>query len=161
MKKAFNELPNSSKVWIYQAKEPLTPSLKDEIIAIGTDFINSWESHGSSIPSSIDIFHNQFVLITADDCGDGLCGRAKDAQVRLMQQLEMQLKVVLTERMLTAYKENDNVISLNFNDFKALAKNKTITPDTIVFNNLIETKEDFIVNWETPAKNSWHQQFLN
>lgn len=161
MKKAFNELPNTSKVWVYQAKEPLTSQLKADIIAIGTDFMNSWESHGSSIPSSIDIFHNQFVLITADDCGDGLCGRAKDAQVRLMQQLEMQLKVVLTDRMLTAYKEEDKVISLNFNDFKSLAKNKEITENTIVFNNLIETKEDFITNWETPAKNSWHKQFLN
>lgn len=161
MKKAFNELPNTSKVWVYQSKEVLTPQLKEDIVSIGTDFLNSWESHGSSIPSSIDIFHNQFVLITADDCGDGLCGRAKDAQVRLMQQLEMQLKVVLTDRMLTAYKENDTVVSLNFNDFKTLAKNKKITEETIVFNNLIETKEDFIINWETAAKNSWHKQFLN
>jgi hypothetical protein len=161
MKKAFNELPNTSKVWVYQAKEALSPKLKEDILAIGTDFLNSWESHGSSIPSSIDIFHNQFILITADDCGEGLCGRAKDAQVRLMQQLELQLNVTLTDRMLTAYKENDQVISLNFNEFKTLAKNKEITEETIVFNNLIESKEDFIVQWETPAKNSWHKQFLN
>lgn len=161
MKKAFNELPNTSKVWVYQSKQTLTTKLKEDIIAIGTDFLNSWESHGSSIPSSIDIFHDHFVLITADDCGDGLCGRAKDAQVRLMQQLESQLGVVLTDRMLTAYKEGNNIVSLNFNDFKALAKNKIITKETIVFNHLIETKEDFITNWETPAKNSWHKQFLN
>lgn len=161
MKKTFNELPNTSKVWVYQAKEPLSPQLKEDIIAIGTDFINSWESHGSDIPSSIDIFYNQFVVITADDCGDGLCGRAKDAQVRLMQQLEMQLKVVLTDRMLTAYKANETVVSLDFNTFKNLAKNNEITTETIVFNNLIETKEEFISNWETAAKNSWHKQFLN
>lgn len=161
MKKAFNELPNTARVWVYQSKELLTQKLKEEIIAIGTDFLNAWESHGSSIPSSIDIFHDQFVLITADDCGDGLCGRAKDAQVRLMQQLELQLGIVLTDRMLTAYKEGNKVISLNFNEFKTLAKGKKIDGETIVFNNLIESKEDFILNWETPAKNSWHKQFLN
>lgn len=161
MKKAFNELPNSSKVWIYQSKDQLSEQLKADIIAIGTDFLNSWESHGSSIPSSIDIFHDQFVLISADDCGDGLCGRAKDAQVRLMQQLEIQLNVILTDRMLTAYKENNNIVSVNFNDFKKLANNNVINSETIVYNNLIETKEDFITNWETQAKNSWHKQFLN
>jgi len=161
MKKTFSELPNTSKVWVYQAKEPLTNKLKEAILAIGTDFINSWESHGNSIPSSIDIFHNQFVLITADDCGEGLCGRAKDAQIRLIQQLENQLKIVLTDRMLTAYKKNNTVISLNFNELKTLVKNNKISAETIVFNNLIETKEDFITNWETPAKNSWHKQFLN
>ncbi len=161
MKKTFNELPITSKVWVYQSKEKLTSELKTQIIAIGTDFINSWESHGSSIPSSIDIFYDQFVLITADDCGDGLCGRAKDAQVRLMQQLEIQLGITLTDRMLTAYKNNNQIISLNFNDFKKLASSNKITLETTVFNNLIETKEDFITNWETPAKKSWHKQFLN
>jgi len=161
MKKAFNELPVSSKVWVYQSREKLTNELKTRIIEIGTDFLNSWESHGSSIPSSIDIFYDQFILITADDCGDGLCGRAKDAQVRLMQQLEMQLNVTLTDRMLTAYKDNDKIVSINFNDFKQLASSDKITAETTVFNNLIETKEDFLTNWETTAKNSWHKQFLN
>lgn len=161
MVKAFNELANTSNVWVYQAKEELTAQQKEDILAIGQDFINSWESHGSSIPASIDIFYNHFVLITADDCGDGLCGRAKDAQVRLMQQLEIQLGVKLTDRMITAYKNNDVIESINFNQFKELAKAGNVNADTIVFNNLIETKEDFITKWETPAKNSWHNQFLN
>lgn len=161
MKKTFNELANTSKVWVYQAKEELTSQQKEDIIAIGEDFINSWESHGSSIPASIDIFYNQFVLITADDCGEGLCGRAKDAQVRLMRQIEIQLGITLTDRMLTAYKDADNVKSITFNQFKKLVKEDVINAETIVFNNLIETKEDFIMKWETPAKDSWHNQFLN
>ncbi|MCT4580320.1 MAG: hypothetical protein N4A35_02800 [Flavobacteriales bacterium] len=161
MKKTFNELAHTAKVWVYQAKEPLTEQQKEAVLAIGEDFIYSWESHGNTIPASIDIFYNQFVLITADDCGESLCGRAKDAQVRLMRQIEIQLGITLTDRMVTAYKHDETVKSISFNAFKELAKNGTITAETIVFNNLIETKEDFITKWETPAKNSWHKQFLN
>lgn len=161
MKKAFNELANTSNVWVYQAKEVLTEQQKKDILAIGDDFISSWESHGNTIPASVDIFYNQFVLITADDCGEGLCGRAKDAQVRLMRQIEIQLGITLTDRMLTAYKDDDSVKSISFNQFKELVKEGKINAETTVFNNLIETKEDFITRWETTAQNSWHKQFLN
>jgi len=161
MKKAFNELANTSNVWVYQSKEALTNEQKEAILAIGEDFINSWESHGNMIPASIDIFYNQFVLVTADDCGENLCGRAKDAQVRLMRQIEIQLGITLTDRMVTAYKDDESVKSISFNQFKELAKEGKINADTTVFNNLIETKEDFITKWETTAQNSWHKQFLN
>lgn len=161
MVKAFNELANTSNVWVYQSKEELTDQQKKDIVAIGQDFINSWESHGNTIPASVDIFYNQFVLITADDCGEGLCGRAKDAQVRLMRQIEIQLGITLTDRMLTAYKEGESVKSISFNQFKELVKEGKINAETTVFNNLIETKEDFITRWETTAQNSWHKQFLN
>lgn len=161
MKKAFNELANTSNVWVYQSKEALTNEQKEAILAIGEDFINSWESHGNMIPASIDIFYNQFVLVTADDCGENLCGRAKDAQVRLMRQIEIQLGITLTDRMVTAYKDDESVKSISFNQFKELAKEGKINAETTVFNNLIETKEDFITKWETTAQNSWHKQFLN
>ncbi len=161
MKQSFNQLANTSNVWVYQSDVQLTQQQVASIIAIGENFINTWESHGNSIPASIDVFYNQFVLITADDCGNGLCGRAKDAQVRLMREIEQQLNIQLTNRMLTAYKEDNAIKSITFNDFKRLAESGMINAETIVFNHLIETKEDFITQWETPAKNSWHQQFLN
>jgi hypothetical protein len=30
----------------------------------------------------------------------------------------------------------------------------------VVFNNLVNTKIDYIENWEVPAKDSWHNRFL-
>ena len=34
------------------------------------------------------------------------------------------------------------------------------TPETIVFNNLIDTKKDYINNWETSASNSWLNNYI-
>jgi hypothetical protein len=39
-------------------------------------------------------------------------------------------------------------------------KEQKITSETIVFNNMVNTKEDFENNWEIPAKQSWHKRFL-
>ncbi len=161
MKKTFNELPNASKVWIYQAETVLSETVVDNILLKGTDFINSWESHGSEIPASIDVFYNQFVVVSADDCGDTLCGRAKDGQLRMMKEMELDLGISLTNRMITSYKIDDEIKTITFNEFKNLAKSGVINKETIVFNNLVETKNDFLTNWETPADNSWHNQFSN
>ena len=161
MKKSFNELPAAAKVWVYQAKNELSPTTIENILSMGTEFIESWESHGSEIPASIDVFHKQFVVISADDCGDTLCGRAKDGQLKMMKQLEIELDLSLTDRMITSYKSGEEIKTISFNEFKTLAKSGEINQNTIVFNNLVETKNDFMSKWETPAQNSWHNQFLN
>ena len=36
-------------------------------------------------------------------------------------------------------------------DFKKMAKAKSISKNTIVFNNLVNTKVDYLENWEVPA----------
>lgn len=161
MIKEFNELPNTSKVWVYQYDKMFTKEQKEYILLKGKEFIETWKSHGASIPASINIFYSRFIVITADDCGENLCGRAKDAQVRLVKQIETDLNIILTNRMLTAYKEKNEIITVGFNKFKDLVKQGKIKKSTIVYNNIIDTKQDFITNWETTVENSWHNQFIN
>jgi hypothetical protein len=41
-----------------------------------------------------------------------------------------------------------------------MAKDKAVSGNTIVFNNLVENKEEFETHWEVPASDSWHSRFL-
>jgi hypothetical protein len=45
-------------------------------------------------------------------------------------------------------------------DFKKMAKDKAVSENTIVFNNLVNTIEEWSDNWEVPAKESWHSRFF-
>ena len=45
-------------------------------------------------------------------------------------------------------------------DFKEFAKANKITQETIVFNNMVTTKEELETQWEVTANNSWHKRFL-
>jgi hypothetical protein len=45
-------------------------------------------------------------------------------------------------------------------DFQRYAKEQKVTLETIVFNNMVATKQDFENNWEVPARESWHKRFL-
>ena len=45
-------------------------------------------------------------------------------------------------------------------DFRKMAKAKSVSANTVVFNNLVNTKAEYLENWEVPAKESWHNRFL-
>ena len=64
-----------------------------------------------------------------------------------------------TEKLLQfLVKKEENQVKLP--DFQQLIKDKKITSKTTVFNNMVNTKEDFETNWEVAAKDSWHKRFL-
>lgn len=43
---------------------------------------------------------------------------------------------------------------------KKLAKDKSVSANTIVFNNLVNTIEEWQESWEVPASESWHSRFF-
>jgi hypothetical protein len=41
-----------------------------------------------------------------------------------------------------------------------MAKQRAVSKNTIVFNNLVANKAEYLENWEVPASESWHSRFL-
>jgi hypothetical protein len=41
-----------------------------------------------------------------------------------------------------------------------MIKKRSISKKTIVFNNLINNKAEFLNNWEVPIEESWHNRFF-
>ncbi len=152
----------TDKVWIYTSKDEFSNQQIEMINNIAADFLSKWESHGEKVIGTVRIYHNRFIVIIADDCGGNMCGRAQDAQVNLIKTLEQELQTTLLDRMLIAYRnENDAAVSVKpMIDFKNDLKNGLITSNTIVFDNSITHFKDFDTSWEKPIKDSWHAQLL-
>jgi hypothetical protein len=62
--------------------------------------------------------------------------------------------------MNVTYYNGEFIAHKNLIDFRKMAKNNSVSLNTIVFNNLINTKAEYKENWEVPAKDSWHSRFL-
>ena len=156
----YTKYPDNAKVWIYQSSKVLN---KDEIdyLRVQIDhFLSTWESHGQMLTGTFEIFDNLFVVLFVDEQGDTMCGRAQDASVKLMKQLEQEIEVEFVNRMIQAYKKDNKVEVVHLNDFSTLLANNEINENTIVFNNTITTKAEFDAKWQVPLKNSWHKQLL-
>ena len=65
------------------------------------------------------------------------------------------------DKMNVSYKQGEFVAYKPLSDFRKMAKDKAVSKNTIVFNNLVSNKAEFVNNWKVPAKDSWHGRFLN
>ena len=78
-----------------------------------------------------------------------------------IQQLEKTYEVDLMDKMNVSYKQGDFIAYKTLLDFKKMAKEKAVSKNTIVFNNLVTNIAEFNDNWEVPASESWHSRFLS
>ena len=156
----YKNLPNNARVWIYQANREFTNKEVDFISTKTQQFINSWTRHGDNLKGSFTIKYNQFLVLAVDESFNNVSGCSIDSSVHFIQQLQNDLNIDLMDKMNVTFKDNDTVNLVKLSVFQKYAKEDKITQDTIVFNNMVNTKEDFEQKWEIPARESWHNRFL-
>ncbi|AXO79017.1 ABC transporter ATPase [Olleya aquimaris] len=157
----FNTLPETSRVWIYQANRSFSDTELEEIKSKLDVFIESWTAHGSDLKAGYDIRYKRFIIIALDQELNQATGCSIDASVTFIQQLEKEYNVDLLDKMNVSYKQGEFVAHKTLTDFRKMAKQKAVSKNTIVFNNLVTNIGELNESWEIPASQSWHNRFLN
>jgi hypothetical protein len=147
-----------SKIWIYQSNRAFTNA---EVTAVQQKldaFTSQWKAHGHQLKAKAEILHSFFIVFTVDEAAAGVTGCSIDSSVRVIKEIEQEYNVDLFDRFNIAYKIEDKVVVTNKEDFETLVNIKAVGPKTIVFNNLVQTREEFENKWETPFEQSWHSK---
>lgn len=158
---SFNTLPDSSRIWIYQANRSFSDQELEEITKKLESFLQEWTAHGANLKASYEIRYKRFIVIGLDQGMNPATGCSIDASVHFIQQLEKEYNVDLLDKMNVSYKQGEYVAYKPLTEFRKMAKNKAVSPKTIVFNNLVINKAEYLSDWEVPASESWHKRFLN
>ena len=156
----FENLPEDSKIWIYQSNRKFSD---DEMTEIENDlkaFIENWSAHGTGLEASYLLKYNRFIILAVNQEVKQPTGCSIDSSVSFIQNLEQQYQVDLLDKMNVTFKNGDHIAHKSLIDFKRMAKEKAVTANTIVFNNLVNSIEEFNENWEVPAGESWHSRFF-
>lgn len=156
----FENMPPESRIWIYQSNRKFTD---DEFTAIESDlrnFIDSWAAHGRDLEASYLLKYNRFIVLAVNQESQAATGCSIDASVQFIQQLEQKYSVDLLDKMNVTYRLGEHIAHKPLIDFKKMAKEKAVSEKTIVFNNLVNTIEEFEESWEVPAAESWHSRFF-
>ncbi len=156
----FENLPEDSKIWIYQSNRKFSD---DEMADIEKDlvvFLENWAAHGTGLEASYILKYNRFIVIAVNQEVQQATGCSIDASVAFIQGLEQKYQVELLDKMNVTFKNGEHIAHKSLIDFKRMAKEKAVTVNTIVFNNLVNTIEEFNENWEVPAGESWHSRFF-
>ena len=156
----FENLPEESKIWIYQSNRKFSD---EEIVEIDADlrsFIENWSAHGTGLEASYQIKYNRFIILAVNQEIQSATGCSIDDSVRLIQNIESKYKVDLLDKMNVTFKLGDHVAHKPLSEFKKMAKEKAVSENTVVFNNLVNTVGEYSEFWEVPASESWHSRFF-
>ncbi len=155
----FNDLADDARIWIYQSNRSLTDQEQEEIKADLKIFLEQWTAHGKDLKAGFELKYKRFIIIGLD-AQTQASGCSIDASVHFIQDLEKKYEIDLLDRMNVSFKQGDFITYKTLKDFKIMAKNKSVSKNTVVFNNLVATKAEYSEYWEVPASESWHSNFL-
>lgn len=144
-----------SRVWIYQANRRFM--LQEVLTAeeMLNAFIKKWNAHGSPVKGFATIFFGQFVVLMADETATGVSGCSTDSSVRVIKEMEQRFNISLFDRQLLAFVEKEKIELLPLSQIQYAVEKGFIKPDTLYFNNTVQTKLELEQSWIIPAKQSW------
>ena len=155
------QISENSRIWIYQSDRKLNQEEETSILQILGDFTSKWQAHGHDLAALGEVIHHQFIILSVDEQVAGATGCSIDKSVALMKDIEQKFNINLFDRFRVAFKLNDELKSCSREDFEKMIENGEINKDTLVFNNLIQTRKELKSSWEIPLKESWHARVFS
>jgi len=156
----FKSLPDTSRIWVYQCNRTFSQEELKEVDLQLKEFLTQWTAHGADLKAGFEIPYHRFITIGLDQSMNSASGCSIDASVHFIQSLEQKFQVDLLDKMNVSYKQGEYIAYKPLKDFKKMAKERAVSKNTVVFNNLVATKQEYLEHWEVPASESWHARFM-
>jgi hypothetical protein len=161
MKVDIEQMPSTSRIWIYQASQNLSETQIHELEKKIAFFIEQWDTHGHPLKASWKLNYNRFLILAVDESFNPPSGCSIDKSVRFLQELESSLKINFLERSSVALENgNDEIFTVELKDIKKNVEEGKINSNSFVFNNLIDKLGDIEKNWKVPASQSWLSRYF-
>jgi hypothetical protein len=145
----------SSRVWIYQGHRPFTAGEAAQTRKLLTAFVDSWASHGTPVKGFGDLLYSQFILLLADETASGVSGCSTDSSVRLIKEIQQHTGIRLFDRLDLAFYIDGQVQLIPMTRLQEALDAGRVTPESLHFNNTVQTKEEWETKWLTPLRNTW------
>lgn len=156
----FSDLDFEARVWVYQANRNLTPEETGILTETLKSALDGWEAHGKPLTASGKVFEHRFVVIGVDERDELPSGCSIDKSVHWLQQIGSQLQVDFFDRSLAYLDDRNEVQTIPVPRIKAAVQEEILLPTTLVFDNQVATKAQWMNRWKTPASKTWLARYF-
>lgn len=156
----FDAIPEWSKIWIFPSSRKFYEQEISELNKSIEAFLNNWANENQLFNCAYKLKYDRFIIISVDDTDLNLSLQTHDALSLFIQELEKKFEVTLLDKINVCYKQGEFVQYKDIVEFKKMMKDKGVSSKTIVFDNMITTKEELESNWEINIMDSWLGRFL-
>ena len=156
---AHSTLSDEARVWVYPASRKFYPQEIEELENKLELFVSSWKEPEDDFKAAFEVKYHRFIIFYADD-NTHLTNVDIDKKVSFILNLQNEYKLELLDKMNVCFKQGEFVQYKEIKLFKKMLKDKSVSPKTIVFDNLIQSKYELENHWEVPITESWYNRFL-
>jgi hypothetical protein len=160
MKVDFNQLPEESRLWVYQAERKLTEKELAIVQQKLDEFTDSWEAHGKPLRASYNIEFDQFVVLAVDEGYNMATGCSIDSSVSIMRHLESLTGISFLSKSQVAVIYNDEIKQLPLSGIKTAISEGQITESYKVINNHVSSLKDWRSSFIQPVAESWMKRYF-
>ncbi|MBL8011605.1 MAG: hypothetical protein JNJ64_13455 [Flavobacteriales bacterium] len=154
------DMPAHARAWVYKAARDLGQAEQRLIRERGAVFTASWAAHGAPLDACVDVLHDRFVVVAVDEAQAQASGCSIDKSVGFIKQLEQDLNLMLTDRMVVVVEREGRVQGVRLQELPSLLAEGLIGLDTIVFDDLVATVGDLRERFRVRLADSWMRRFL-
>lgn len=147
------------KVWVYLSSKVLDGSTLQSMLEQGQAFVQSWKAHEMPLNASFEVLYNRFIVVKVDETQYNASGCSIDKLLRLIKQFESDFKIELLNRLLVAYKKDENVEVVHAGKIKEMLQNGAVDAETVFYNTAV-SDSDALATWQIPLKESWLKKYL-
>ncbi len=151
----FDSLPETSRVYYYPSSRKFYP---DEIPVI-TSKVETFCQGLADAQISYRLVYDRFVLFFVSE-NTPLSIEQNDQLVEFVLDLEKDFGINLLDKVNVCFKQGEFVQRKEIKDFKKLIKSRSVSGKTLILDPMINTKAEFLTNWEVPLSESWLSHLL-
>ena len=126
----FKNIPDDSRIWIYQSSKDLSDSDIKIIDNKTTLFLENWKAHGNELQASYLIKERRFLIIAVNEKFNPIGGCSIDYSLQLVNDISTTINLNLLDRLSVNYRLENNIKSISLRDLKNKIKNKSFSPET-------------------------------
>jgi hypothetical protein len=158
---AFEDFPDSARVWVYGSDRALGDAAEGELLAEVDNYLTGWTAHGLPLSAARNWKEGRFLTIAVDQEQAGASGCSIDELFRALKSLEGNLGASIVTSGLVFYRGRDGKIrSVTRGEFAELGASGEIDGETEVFDLSVTTLGEWRARFNSHAAHSWHSALL-
>jgi hypothetical protein len=151
----FDSLPETSRVYYYPSSRKFYP---DEIPVL-TSKVEAFCRGLADTQIAYRLVYDRFVLFFVSE-NTPLSIEQNDQLVEFVLDLEKEFGINLLDKVNVCFKQGEFVQRKEIQEFKKLIKSRSVSGKTLILDPMINTKAEFLTNWEVPLTESWLSHLL-
>ncbi len=146
----FQNLPNESRVWLYQTDRALTPTEMGWLANEMKQFVTEWAAHGTKLWADGVVVNPYFVAFAVDESVTPPSGCSIDSSVKFLKAAGKELGVDFFTRMKVCVDTSDSIQQIDYHDFR----NQHLSGDELIYDALISSLFELRNAWPRKLKES-------